>query len=344
MPTVRLDPALIAEPAAVAELTFRLARQGNNEAAVALIEQALKNDPSNRMLKAVEASVLSRSLPSYHRSMLADLRRNAGYKKAIEATVRPGDLVLDIGTGSGLLAMMAAEAGAERVVSCEVNPVVADVARKIIAKNGFADKIEVITGYSIALDQAQVGGPFDVIVSEIFDADAVSEGFLPSIRDAWKRFAKSDTRFVPERCAVVVALAECHAGESPPLGNVLGFDLGEFATLFPRNRYLSRGEALTMRSDPRCLFELDLCDPSTLEPRTTKVALNAHGGHADAIVQWLEISLTAGVDCSNSPEVDRSSSWMRGAWSLGAPVATAKGEEFLIGALLSDDRLLIWPE
>lgn len=59
---------------------------------------------------------------------------------AIEAAV-PGKVVLDIGTGSGLLAMMAARAGAARVIACEMNAAVAETARRIIAANGLADRM-----------------------------------------------------------------------------------------------------------------------------------------------------------------------------------------------------------
>ena len=50
-----------------------------------------------------------------HRVMIRDSARTEAFRKGIEAAVRPGDVVLDVGAGSGILALLAARAGARRV-------------------------------------------------------------------------------------------------------------------------------------------------------------------------------------------------------------------------------------
>lgn len=81
--------------------------------------------------------------------MLNDDARNRAYRRALEAAVQPDDLVLDIGTGTGLLAMMAARSmrhanSTGSVVGCEVHPATANLARRIVAANGLADTVCIV--------------------------------------------------------------------------------------------------------------------------------------------------------------------------------------------------------
>jgi predicted RNA methylase len=118
---------------------------GKGAEAVVIVERTLEEHPDDPEWREAARAVLSYGVPGFHRSMLADAPRNDFYAQAIRATVRPGDVVLDIGTGSGLLAMLAAQAGAARVVACEANPALAATAREIVRRNGFADRIEIST-------------------------------------------------------------------------------------------------------------------------------------------------------------------------------------------------------
>ena len=82
-------------------------------------------------------------VPRWHFPMLADSARNRAYARAIAAKVRPGDVVLDIGCGAGLTAMLAARAGARHVYTCEQQPLIAQAARQVIRDNGLSDRITV---------------------------------------------------------------------------------------------------------------------------------------------------------------------------------------------------------
>ena len=73
--------------------------------------------------------------------MMNDEQRNKAYADALELAVRDGDFVLDIGTGSGLLSLMAAASGAEMVTTCEMSKTIAEAATQIIESNGYKEKL-----------------------------------------------------------------------------------------------------------------------------------------------------------------------------------------------------------
>ena len=77
---------------------------------------------------------------------LTDRKRTNAFRRAIRNTVRPNDVVVDLGSGSGILALFAAEAGARRVFAVEKDPKNAMWLSDVFRANGFAGKIEVIHG------------------------------------------------------------------------------------------------------------------------------------------------------------------------------------------------------
>ena len=80
----------------------------------------------------------------FHRAMIQDLTRTDRYLQAILDPVRPGDVVIDIGCGTGLLAMFACMAGARHVYAFEQGTVI-DLARRLVEENGYAARITLIT-------------------------------------------------------------------------------------------------------------------------------------------------------------------------------------------------------
>lgn len=81
----------------------------------------------------------------------------------LERVVKPGDVVCDVGTGSGILAIAAARLGASRVLGVDEDPVAVRVARENVARNGVAAVVRVVAGDLLR----GVGEPADVIVANI---------------------------------------------------------------------------------------------------------------------------------------------------------------------------------
>ncbi|MEM6905872.1 MAG: 50S ribosomal protein L11 methyltransferase [Pseudomonadota bacterium] len=109
-------------------------------------------NPTDRLIWVLTDPLFYTQVPSWHWRMVADRARNRAYERAIRASLTPGMTVLEIGTGAGLLAMMAARAGAGHVFTIEENPLMAETARRTIAANGLAERITVIEASSQAVE------------------------------------------------------------------------------------------------------------------------------------------------------------------------------------------------
>ena len=171
-----------------ASLAQCLHDQGRRDEALEMLRAAHARFPDDEDIDFMLRLQLSSIAPAWHIPMVNDEERNQAYDGALRRAVKPGDLVLEIGTGSGLVAMMAARAGAEKVVTCEVLPLMADVAREIIEKNGLSERITVLTRKST---QLQVGADLpdraDVFVSELINIGMLSppvrtSGVSPEVR------------------------------------------------------------------------------------------------------------------------------------------------------------------
>ena len=90
--------------------------------------------------------------------------------RALERLVKPGDVVYDVGTGSGILAIAAAKLGAGRVTACDIDPVAVQVAKANIAQNGVAERVRVVEGDWTSLPP----GEADIVVANIV-ADVIIE-------------------------------------------------------------------------------------------------------------------------------------------------------------------------
>lgn len=118
------------------------------------------------------------------RWMVADEPRTTAFARAIAEVVKPGDVVIDVGAGTGVLSLLAAKAGARRVIAVERSGMAAH-ARQLIEHNGMSDIIEVFEGdaHQLVLDEEA-----DVIVSEWLGHMAYVENMFDvvmAVRDAW---------------------------------------------------------------------------------------------------------------------------------------------------------------
>lgn len=245
--------------------------------------------------------------------MLADERRNDAYQAAIEKVVSAEDRVLDIGTGSGLLAMMAARAGATSVYACEMQPLLADTARRVIRDNKYDNTITILTKKSTDMrvgEGADMPERASVLVSEILDVGLLGEGMLPTVRHAVQHLLTEDARLIPARAGVygkLVAIPQRR--RSNPVKTVSGFDLSAFDRFRIPGEYIGvnlQHEEHESLSEP---FELLQLDFRALPPvatfdypnrRRLDVSVTADG-ELHALVFWFDLHLDDDIRVSSRP-------------------------------------------
>jgi predicted RNA methylase len=114
---------------------------------------------------------------------LLDRRRTLAFRRAIMNTVSPDDVVVDLGSGSGIMAMFAAQAGAKKVYAVERDPKNARWLKTIFAQNGFARNIELVVA-----DARSVTLPHkaDVIICEMIATGLIEELQIPVMNNILK--------------------------------------------------------------------------------------------------------------------------------------------------------------
>ena len=130
--------------------------------------------------------------------MLNDRIRTSRFLMGIREVVQNGDIVVDIGTGTGVLAVAAAQAGAQHVYAIEASGI-GKLAKEIIKANGFENKITLIEGWS---SQVNLPEPADVLISEMIGNEPLAENALEITADAIKRLLKPDARLIPRKVRV----------------------------------------------------------------------------------------------------------------------------------------------
>lgn len=152
------------------------------------------NDP------AVPAHVIAYDVSA----CIYDERRTTAFRSAIFEVVKPGDVVVDAGSGTGVLGMFAAQAGAERVYCLEYNPELIKIIQANVRENGLEDVIKVLDVDAITFVPEEQA---DVIISEVISAGFFYEPQIQIVRNL-ARYLKPDGLMLPSAMSNFVELVD----------------------------------------------------------------------------------------------------------------------------------------
>jgi SAM-dependent methyltransferase len=298
---------------------------------------------------------------TWHFDMLHDGERNKRYHQAIESVCKElggGDKkkgkggkafrVLDIGTGSGLLAMLAAKGGATGVTAIEQDPVLASLAVQNAANNGMENVINVHNGYSTAFTPTTKANLF---VSELLDSALLGEDFLPILRDAQARLLTPDAKVIPARAKVYAQLVESETLHSWQYlkGDAMGCripadiveDYGPANPAALDVKPLVASGCVRVLSEPFLAFDFDFQHPPSVDGRVCRLAVPTTAtGQVHAVLFWWSCDLdAAGKEVlSNAPGQDRDH-WTQAVSFVKRPVAVEAGQQVKVLCAHNDDDI-----
>jgi type II protein arginine methyltransferase len=303
--------------------------QKPTEAADAFRE-AVRQDPNLVEASAGLNTVYSDIVPPWHFAMLGDEKRNSAYEAAIRKAVG-GKHVLEIGTGAGLLALMAARAGAASVTTCETIPLIAERAREIVSRNGFADRIRVVTKKSTLLDiPADMLRRAEVLITETFASGLITEGVLLAIEHAHPSLITPEAVLIPRAASVMGYLAGGSALEVMLFADrVAGFDLSPFnefgPPMLPAN--LDHVPHAILSNDVE-LMRFDFRQKQFPAGEIRLAVRATAGGMCAGVVQWIRLELDSATIYENRPSArsDFAGHWSHIVHRFPKPIAVEAGD------------------
>ncbi|XP_053175311.1 protein arginine N-methyltransferase 7 [Scomber japonicus] len=309
---------------------------------------------------------------SCYADMLHDHDRNEKYYQGIRAAVARvkarGEkaIILDIGTGTGLLSMMAVTAGADYCYAVEVFKPMATAAQSIVEKNGFSDKIKIINKHSTDVTVGPDGDmqmKANILITELFDTELIGEGALPSYEHAHHNLVQEGCEAVPHRATVYAQLVESELLWSwaqlqevevegtrlvppPAVGHCSGAhavcDI-QLSQVSPHS-FNPLGPVCTM-------FSVDFSKPVSSAPQSHSSQFAAHhGGRAQVVLSWWDIDMdpSGTIVCSMAPSWSYPQQktapwrdhWMQSVYFLPAESKVTEGEE--LSMTVCHDDYSLW--
>jgi hypothetical protein len=242
-----------------------------------------------------------------HAGYFRDTRKLAAYQQALDNVVQPGDVVVDLGAGTGLLGLLAARAGAARIYMVDSGSILG-VAEEVAAQNGFADRMIPVRGASTDVVLPE---PADVVVCDQIGGFVYDAGVLEYFDDARRRLLKPGGTLMPSSFTLFLAPVSAPAARADVdiwAARPAGFDTSAVHQLAVNTEWRIEGSQAQLTSDPATVatIEADSLDPisSTVEYTFSEATT------VDGLLGWFDAELAPGVHLSNAPDTtDRMQRW-----------------------------------
>ncbi len=277
-----------------------------------------------------------------HVRMLNDVRRTNAYLAAIASTVQPGDVVVDVGTGTGILALAAARAGARIVYAIEGSGI-ADTAQAMFEQNGFADRITLVRGWSTEVTLPERA---DVMVAELVGVDPFGEQIAALTADAKARLLTDRPRLVPNGLRVLgvpvsipdARLADFTFMPTPIAGwtRDYGFDFSPLLRAVPLQPLVLRLPTADARGLPALAEPIVIANTDFTERFSAAIDCHAdvvatEAGRLNGILIYFDLSLAQGVSLTTAPHIaEDTNHWGNRVLLLPEPLDIQQGDRLRV--------------
>jgi protein arginine N-methyltransferase 1 len=233
--------------------------------------------------------------------MILDEGRSQAYAESLKRLVTKASVVVDIGTGTGFLAVLAARHGARKVYAIESGDAM-QLGRSVAAQNGLAGRIEFLQGFSTEIVLPEKA---DVIVSDLHGVLPAHQRSLFSIMDARDRFLAPGGCLIPARETLWAALVEAPTLHHEIAGvwgaDVFGIDMTAIRPAAVNTWRKTRLGPPDLVTSPVCWAVLDYAALHTPDLRGEAVWEIRDRRTAHGVCAWFDWNGADGVSFSNSP-------------------------------------------
>jgi protein arginine N-methyltransferase 1 len=269
-----------------------------------------------------------------HKMMISDIARITSYRKAIFEIVKKGNVVVDIGTGTGILALFACQAGASKVYAIETSDII-EVAKQARV-NGLEKRITFIKSFS---EMAELPEKVDVIISEIIGTFAIEENILQVISDARKRFLKESGTIIPSSIKMTIVPIESSSLYKEIefwSKDIYGVDFSSIHKMAANNRYIKSLNQGYFLSKPLPINNIDFytVESKDLYINNTISFTIKRAGILHGLGGWFEAKLSKNITLSTSPP-NPTTSWKNVFFPIEKTVDVESGDSVVVRMAVS---------
>lgn len=273
-----------------------------------------------------------------HEEMLKDFPRVTAYREAIESYsaewARRGDItVVDVGSGTGLLAVLCAKSGSKRVIAVEASRI-AHFLRQVVEANAPKGAIEV---HECRAEELRLpdGESVDVVISEWMGYCLLFENMLPSVLAVRDRYLKPGGLMLPSGCRLQMAPIEDGPWRDSKLKfwrSVQGIDMSALEPLAtatvcgkPHHRLVAPDALIGPATE---VVALDLLTVKESDLRNFEVPIKFEvpaGRRLDGFVAWFECDFGSASGVLSTAPSEAPTHWRQTAFYLRQPLEGGGG-------------------
>ena len=277
---------------------------------------------------------------NYNLSMLTDQVRTDTYRKAILQAVKPGDIVVDLGCGSGVLTFFACQAGARKVFAIESEAVI-EMARQVCRQNGLQDRVVFLNDLSYCVELPERA---DVLLTETMGTFGLDEGLLGSMIDGRVRFLKPRGTLIPQSLELFMVPVELpgfyqHMVDFWASGRY-EVDFSPVRRFAANNFHPLKLDEEAFLSNPLSLVQIPFSTAVTSDMESEVSFYATRRGRMHGLAGWFAVELLKGMSLSNAPG-SPTSHWGLAFFPVEQPVVLERGNRIRV-AVRSMSNGAVW--
>jgi predicted RNA methylase len=264
------------------------------------------------------------------------------FAAAIAARIRPGDTVVDLGAGTGILSFLAIRAGARRVYAIEGSESL-EFARLLAAKNGFLDRVEFINKPST---QVVLPERVNAVVGDIHDTFGLQARGLTAMIDARDRFLAPGGMLIPCSIQLMVALVETPDIYQKRIDvwntSIHGMDVSSLRALAVNQPGPARVDRSQLLTEPTALATIDLMHVSAPHAGGGVSCEVTRDGTMHGIGGCFVTTLADGIRMGNVPGDSATTNFAHAFFPIESPVRVRAGDRVAIRVDNHDGAAARW--